>query len=134
MPIAKEVILFDGVCNFCNSSVNFIMDRDPQQRFQFASLQSEAAHKLLGEHGEDPEQLDSVILIKQGQVFHKSTAALHIAKKLSGLWPVFFIFIIVPKFVRDFFYDLIAENRYKWFGKRETCRMPDPGQKDRFLE
>jgi len=128
------VILFDGVCNFCNGSVNFIIDRDKKGLFSFASLQSSAAQEILQEKGEDTASFNSVILVTEDKIYRKSRAALEIAKQLSGLWPIFYIFRIIPTSIRDFFYDIIAKNRYKWFGKRDTCRMPEPEVRERFLE
>lgn len=128
-----DVILFDGVCNLCNSSVNFVIERDKKDKFRFAALQSEEGKQMLLEQGEDSEYLDSIVLVKNGKVYSKSTAALHIAKNLSGLWPVLSVFLIIPKFIRDFFYDIIAKNRYKWFGKKNECRIPTPELAAKFL-
>lgn len=123
-------VLFDGVCNLCNASVNFIIDRDPKGYFRFAALQSDAA-KALGETVTgDP---DSVILYEDGKRYDKSTAALRIARRLSGLWPVLYMGIIVPRPIRDVVYRFIARNRYKWFGKSDACRLPSPELKARFL-
>ena len=126
---SKAIIFFDGICNFCNSSVNFIIKRDKKNYFKFASLQSEFAGKFLEScnlvpkvhsvNGNTEKKLDSIILFENNNLYIKSTAALRIAKHLNGLWKIFFIFIIVPPFIRNFFYDIIAKNRYKWFGKRE---------------
>jgi predicted DCC family thiol-disulfide oxidoreductase YuxK len=130
----KLIILFDGFCNLCNGSVNLVIDRDINDRFQFASLQSSSAKLLLQEFGEYQGSLDSVILIKNNRLYHKSDAALMIAQKLGGLWPLASIFFIVPKFIRDWVYGIIAKNRYKWFGKLETCRIPTPELRAKFLE
>lgn len=127
------VILFDGVCNFCNSSVRFVIKRDPQKRFQFASLQSTYAQNLLREKIDHPEQVDSIVLVQNGEAHTKSTAALKIARQLGGLWPLFSSFLIIPRFIRDAVYDFIARNRYQWFGKKEACPMPPPGIQDRFI-
>ena len=130
----KEFVFFDGICNFCNSSVNFIIDRDVNDRFLFAPLQSEEARAKISEAGHQPDQLpDSIVLLKEGVIYTKSTAALHIASRLSGLWPALRIFLVVPSRIRDGIYDSIARNRYRWFGKRDTCRMPEPGVKEKFL-
>ena len=116
----------------CNGAVNFIIDRDPKVNFQFASLQSSKAKQLV------PERFlsaDSIILLtREGQIFTKSTAALKIAKDLSGAWFLLSAFMILPRFIRDSVYDLIAKNRYKWFGKTDSCRVPTPDLKERFLE
>lgn len=129
-----SVILFDGVCNLCNGAVNFIIDRDPKGHFHFTALQQEAGRQILKSFGLDPEKLNTIILYENGELYEKSTAALRIARHLSGLWPACYAFIIVPRFIRDAVYNWIAKNRYKWFGKRETCRMPEPGVKERFLD
>ncbi|GAA4836252.1 thiol-disulfide oxidoreductase DCC family protein [Algivirga pacifica] len=131
--MTTKVILFDGVCNLCNGTVNFIIDRDPKGKFQFASLQSEEGEKVLQQNGIAEVSLDSVVLLKNGQLYKKSTAALHIARELKGAWPLFYGFIIVPRFIRDGVYNWIAKNRYKWFGKSDACRIPTPELKERFL-
>ena len=130
----SAIILFDGVCNFCNGSVNFIIERDRQGYFKFASLQSETGEKLLAEHGIDKAETDSVILIEDGKADVYSTAALKIARKLDGAWSWLHAFIIVPKFLRDFFYKLFAKYRYKLFGKQEACMLPTAETRSRFLE
>ncbi len=132
--IPDNLVLFDGVCNLCNASVNFVIDRDPNRVFTFASLQSEVGGVLLETQGVSGKELSSVMLWKGGVLHKKSKAALEIARKLSGLWPLLYVFIIVPRFLRDLVYDFIANNRYKWFGKTDQCRLPAPGLKDRFLE
>ena len=133
-PPNKPVILFDGVCNFCNSSVNFVIDRDKHKKFLFAALQSEAGKQLLQQYNIPfKENPDSVVLIQNNKAYQKSSAALQIAKGLGGLWMVPYTFIIIPPFIRDFFYDIIARYRYKLFGKKDRCRMPDPEIKTRFL-
>jgi predicted DCC family thiol-disulfide oxidoreductase YuxK len=129
----SAVILFDGVCNFCNGSVNFIIERDPAGYFKFAPLQSEIGEKLLAEHGVDKAETDSVILLEDGKVYAYSTAALRIARKLNGAWKYFYGLRVVPAFVRDFFYKLFARNRYKMFGKQDACMLPTPEIRARFL-
>ena len=129
-----HIILFDGVCNFCNASINFIIDRDSRNKFSFASLQSEIGRKLLQQYQvPDTNSLDSVVLIKNGKVYKKSAAALEIVKDLNGLWPVLSVFNLLPTFILDTFYDLLAKNRYKLFGKSETCRIPTPQLRQKFL-
>ncbi|MEN7546599.1 thiol-disulfide oxidoreductase DCC family protein [Rapidithrix thailandica] len=128
-----NIILFDGICNFCNDSVNFIIDHDPKKKFKFAALQSEVGRQLLRSLGQDPDKMDSIVLIEKGKVFKKSTAALKVARYLSAPWPLAYGFLIVPVFIRNLVYDWIARNRYKWFGKREQCRMPNEEEKQRFL-
>lgn len=131
---AEAVVLFDGVCNLCNHSVNFIIDRDPEGYFQFASLQSEAGQKLLEQHGLDPQYLDSVVLVQRGKVYKDSSAVLRIAKHLKGIWSLGRIFLIVPPFLRNLVYHFVAKNRYQWFGKKDQCRLPTPELKARFLD
>ena len=129
----SAIILFDGVCNFCNGSVNFIIERDRAGYFKFAPLQSEIGEKLLRENGVDKAQTDSVILIEDGKVYTHSTAALRIARKLEGKWSWFSHLTIVPRFIRDGFYRLFAKYRYKMFGKQEACMLPTPEIRSRFL-
>jgi predicted DCC family thiol-disulfide oxidoreductase YuxK len=135
MPFPHPVILFDGVCNLCQFSVNFIIDRDPTARFRFAALQSGIGRQLLREMGQNPDQLDSVVLIEDGRFYQKSAAALRICRRLSGLWPVlFYLFGWWPTALKDPIYDWIARNRYRWFGKQDTCRMPTPELRGRFID
>jgi predicted DCC family thiol-disulfide oxidoreductase YuxK len=129
----QPVILFDGICNFCNGTVNFIIDKDKRKRFKFAALQSDAGQKLLNEFNLKFTDFDTIILAENNRYYEKSTAALRIAKGLGGIWKVLYAFIILPTFIRDFFYDIIARNRYRWFGKRDTCRIPAVGERERFL-
>lgn len=128
-----QIILFDGVCNFCNASINFIIDHDPEKHFKFAPLQSDFGQKTLLRFNKNTEDFDSVILLKNNQLYQKSEAALEITKHLSGFWKYLAIFKILPTFVLNFFYDIIAKNRYQIFGKSDTCRMPTPDLKERFL-
>lgn len=130
----QDILLFDGVCNLCNGAVNFIIDHDPEAHFHFAALQSEFGQQKLVELGYNTETFDSLVLLSEGQVYKKSTAALKISKQLSGLYPLLYAFIIVPPFIRHWVYNIIAKNRYKWWGKRDTCRMPTPELKSRFVE
>ena len=132
----KYIVLFDGVCNFCNGAVNFIIDRDKQGKFAFASLQSEIGMEIIKKYDlvVRYKDLDSIILVKNNQVYIKSRAALEIARELDGGWPLFYMFIIFPSFILDFFYDLLAKYRYKLFGKSETCRVPTSDIRNRFLE
>ena len=129
----KRIVLFDGDCNFCDASVQFIIKRDPYAHFYFTSLQSEKGHQLKKQYdiGEDE---DSVVLIEKGKAYTQSSAALRIAKKLDGLWHLFFLFILVPRPVRDSLYNYVAKNRYRWFGKKEdACALPSPEMRKRFL-
>ncbi|PSR04258.1 MAG: hypothetical protein BRD50_04145 [Bacteroidetes bacterium SW_11_45_7] len=127
------IILFDGVCNFCNSSVRFIIERDSGKRFRFASLQSPYAVDLLNQHGEEPGKLNTIVLLQDGILYKKSSAALQIAQQLDGLWPAMAIFKIVPAFIRDAVYNFIARYRYRWFGKQDSCPVPPPGIQERFI-
>lgn len=128
-----NIILFDGVCNFCDSSVNFIIDRDKKNVFRFAALQSEKGQEILEYFKLPKTDFDSFILIEKDIVYKKSSAAIKIANKLGGIWKIFYPLIIIPKFIRDFFYSLIANNRYKLFGKKDACRIPTPELKQKFL-
>ncbi|MGS2739585.1 thiol-disulfide oxidoreductase DCC family protein [Sinomicrobium sp. M5D2P17] len=132
----KKIILFDGVCNLCNSSVQFVIKRDKKDVFRFASLQSEAGQKLLAERGIDPVKTDSIVLIEPGVAYYtKSQAAIDIASELGGGWPFLRIFeYILPVSLRDRMYDFIASNRYKWYGKKDQCMIPTPELKAKFLE
>ena len=133
LPGNKKIILFDGVCNLCNGSVNFIIERDKKDIFRFASLQSEIGKKLLLERGLNPLILDSVILIEPGIAYYrKSSAALEIVKHLSGGYSVLKYFSFLPESLRDGIYKVIANNRYKWFGKEESCSIPTPELQGKF--
>ncbi|MGB3465330.1 MAG: thiol-disulfide oxidoreductase DCC family protein [Cyclobacteriaceae bacterium] len=128
-----KVIFFDGVCNLCNSSINFIIDRDKNTVFRYAPLQSDYARELLEPLGVDTDKLESILLYDDGKVYSKSSAALKISKHLSGGWSFLSVFLIIPKFIRDVIYDIIARNRYKWFGKKNECRIPTPELKSLFV-
>ena len=130
---SHPVVLFDGVCNLCNGSVQFILKRDPQGRFRFASLQSEPGRRLMTEHGLDPDALSSVVVVEEGRVWKESSAALRIARHLPGAWKLLRVFTLIPRPLRDAAYRLIARNRYRWFGKMEACWLPTPELKGRFL-
>jgi predicted DCC family thiol-disulfide oxidoreductase YuxK len=133
MTPKKSVILFDGVCNLCNASIDFILKRDKNNKFLVGALQEEPGKKLLSQFEVNPEYLDSLVLIEDNQIFFRSTAALKIAKNLPSLWPIFYAFIILPSGFRDGIYDWIGRNRYRWFGKKNTCRLPTPEEKAKFL-
>lgn len=130
----KRIILFDGICNLCNASVNFIIKNDEKKFFVFASLQSDVAKEILLQFSTKKLNLDSIIYIENGALYEKSTAALKIAKQLRFPWPIFYLFIIIPPFLRDKIYNLIAKNRYKWFGKKDSCMIPTPDLKSLFLD
>jgi predicted DCC family thiol-disulfide oxidoreductase YuxK len=130
---SKQIILFDGVCNLCNQSVQFVIQRDPSSKFHFTALQSATGQRLLKEHQLPEHDVYSVILLKNNKVYQRSSAALEIARGLNNLWPLFYAFIIIPPFIRNAVYDWIAGNRYKWFGQRNECMIPTPELKSRFL-
>lgn len=126
------VVLFDGVCNLCNSSVQFIIERDVENRFKFSSLQSEFGQNFLRKNQLNTDNFDSILLVEGDQYYSKSTAALKIGQELKGLkWLK--VFWIVPKFLRDFVYSIISINRYKWFGKQDNCWIPTPELQEKFL-
>ena len=129
----KSILLFDGICNLCNSSVQFILKRDTNEQFIFASLQSDAAKNVLLQYNMKNSSLDSLVLIEEGQVFQKSTAVLKVCRHLKWPWKVFYSFIVIPKFLRDGIYEFVAKHRYQWFGKKDTCVMVIPEHKNRFI-
>lgn len=128
-----KVILFDGVCNLCNGAINFVIKKDKGNIFKFAPLQSEIGKTLLSKFEIDTSKVDSIILVDGEKCYVKSSAALRIAKDLSGGYPLLYGFLILPRFIRDAVYDYIAKNRYKWFGKKESCMIPTPELKEKFL-
>ncbi len=130
---AKKIVLFDGVCNLCNGLVRFIIKRDRNGKFRFASLQSEIGQQWLLRFGLAKNEFESFVLIEGEKFYLKSSAALKMLKELGGIWKAFYVFIFVPRPVRDFIYDLIAKSRYKIFGKRDVCMIPTPELKERFL-
>lgn len=129
----QRIIFFDGYCNLCNNAVDFIISRNSSKNLYYASLQSDIAKTYLLDEFKDKNWPDSIILYDKGKVFIKSTAALKLARDLRGFWPLAGLFLIVPKFIRDWVYDFIAKHRYKWFGKKETCRVATEDEKSRFL-
>ncbi len=131
---ASSVILFDGECNFCNRAVQFVLRRDPAGHFQFASLRSPAAQRLLQQAGIKRESLpDSMVLVEGGNVYTQSTAALRIVRRLSGLWPLLSLCLLIPRVLRDAVYNLIARNRHRLIRGRQTCMLPTPEMHKRFL-
>ena len=129
----QPIILFDGVCNLCNGAVQFIIRHDKKKIFMFTSLQSETGQKLLAQYNLPLDELNSFILIENSKAYTRSTGALKVAKKLNGIFPMLYSFIIIPKIFRNSIYDLVARNRYKWFGKKDECMIPTPQLKARFL-
>ena len=132
--IDGPILLFDGVCNLCNGAVRFIVRFDAVGRFQFAPLQSDVGQALLERHGLSTDDFDSAVLIEDGEYTTKSTAALRIARRLDGPWPLLYPLIALPEGVRDGAYDLVAEYRYRVFGKKDECPVPDPEIRDRFAD
>ena len=131
--LSQPIILFDGVCNFCNGAVNFAIKRDKNKIFKFAPLQSEIGRTLIKQFNLPENDMRSFLLIENGKLYNKSTAALRVCRHLKGLWPLCYGLMIVPAFIRNAAYDLIAKNRYKWFGQKEECMVPAPDVKARFL-
>ncbi|MBC9797086.1 thiol-disulfide oxidoreductase DCC family protein [Sinomicrobium weinanense] len=130
----KKLILFDGVCNLCNSSVQFVIKRDKKDIFRFAALQSELGQKLLKERGIIPDKTDSIIVIEPDVAYYtRSQAAIEIASEMGGGWPLLRIFQYIPRPLRDSLYNLIAKNRYNWFGRKDQCMIPTPELKAKFL-
>lgn len=128
------ILLFDGVCNFCTGSVRFVIKRDRKKIFRFASLQSPVASQLLGSDSPEGDRLESMILIEDGRVFRKSTAALKVLQRLGRLWPVLAVLLIVPRPLRDALYDSFGRRRYRWFGKLDECWIPENDLAERFLD
>ncbi|WGD34487.1 thiol-disulfide oxidoreductase DCC family protein [Olleya sp. YS] len=135
LPKHKQLILFDGVCNLCNSSVQFVIKHDKKNVFMFAPLQGEVGQQIINHYNLDTSNTDSILLYsKDTGLKIKSTAALHIAKHLGFPSNVIAVFLIIPKFIRDWVYDFVAKNRYKWYGKQEACMIPTPDLKAKFLD
>jgi predicted DCC family thiol-disulfide oxidoreductase YuxK len=130
----SSTILFDGVCNLCNGFVRFVVARDPAARFRFAALTSAPAAGILRRAGVTAPLPDSMILVEDGRVYFKSDAPLRIARGLRFPWPLLYGFVVVPRFIRDRVYDIIAARRYRWFGRRDVCMIPTPDLKRRFLD
>jgi len=131
---ADKIVLFDGVCNLCNSSVQFIIKRDKKKQFRYASLQGNFGQEFLKTHNLPADNFNSFILLEDDKVYSRSSGALRMLKHLGGGWNLFYGFIILPKFIRDGVYNWVASNRYKWFGKKDSCMIPTPDLKERFLD
>lgn len=131
--VNHPVLLFDGVCNLCNASVQWVLTHDHRAQFRFAALQSTVGQDLLRQHGLASENLDTVVLAVGERIFLRSDAPLEILKRLGGFWKLLYFFKILPRPVRDTLYNFVARNRYRWFGRREECMLPRPEWKDRFL-
>ncbi|MEO1434066.1 MAG: DCC1-like thiol-disulfide oxidoreductase family protein [Bacteroidota bacterium] len=130
----KPLLLFDGVCNLCADSVQFVIERDPKGQVLFASLQSDLGVRVAELAKLKADYLNTVVLVDKGKVYKRSAAAIRVTRYMKAAWPAFQGFLIVPDFIRDAVYELIANNRYKWFGKKEVCWMPTPELKARFLD
>jgi predicted DCC family thiol-disulfide oxidoreductase YuxK len=134
LPIEKKIILFDGICNFCNASVLFIVRHDKKDVFRFVSLQTTFGQEILNHIGVDIKKIDSIVLYEPGVAYYlKSEAAFKIAYELNGLYKFLGFFSVLPKSITNLFYDYIAKNRYKWFGKKESCMMPTTDLANKFL-
>lgn len=129
-----QIVIFDGICNLCNGATQFIIKRDTNNIFLFAAMQSDAAKKMLNEYVANREIPDSIILIKDKKIYEKSDALIEITTHLSGLWPILKISRVIPKKLRDCLYDWLAKNRYKIFGKRETCILPTTELQKKFIK
>jgi predicted DCC family thiol-disulfide oxidoreductase YuxK len=134
IPEDGGVVLFDGVCNLCNGFVQFVIPRDPEAKYRFASLQSEVGRELLAAHGLPTDELESVVLIEDGESYVKSAAVLRIAAGLGGAYRLLAPLRHVPRAVRDRAYDFVADRRYRWFGKKDRCTLPAGDVESRFLE
>lgn len=135
LPLDKKIILFDGVCNLCETSVQYVIKHDKKDIFRFVALQSDLGQKILKHIGINPAHIDSIVLYQPGVAyFYKSTAAIEIAKGLSGIFSVASVFRILPSGLRDTIYDYVATNRYKWYGKKESCLLPTTELMSKFLE
>lgn len=133
IPTDKPLLFFDGVCNLCNGFVQFVIERDPESKFRFASLQSDAGQQVLQDMNMSETEFGTVILLKNGKTYTHSDVALEMSLDLGGLWTLFYVFKIIPKVLRDKIYDWVAANRYKWFGEKESCWLPTPELQARFL-
>ncbi|MBL7856909.1 MAG: thiol-disulfide oxidoreductase DCC family protein [Cyclobacteriaceae bacterium] len=133
-PSEESILFFDGVCNLCNGAVQFIIKRDSHQRFKFASLQSAFGQQHLKQAGLSTTKLDTFILFQNNKLYTRSDAALEVARNLNNLWPLLYVFRIIPRFIRDFLYLTIAKNRYRLFGRTDHCMAPSPETKSRFIE
>lgn len=134
MEETQAVVLFDGVCNLCNKSVQFIIRRDKKDRFRFAPLQGKTGQQLLSRHGLPADSFNSFILAEGDKIYTHSTGALRMLKGLGFPWSMAYAFILVPRFIRDGVYAAVARNRYRWFGRQESCMIPTPALKNKFLD
>ena len=132
--LPDRLIIFDGICNFCNAGTNFIISRDPSAKFTFTAIQSDTGTRLLKNLGIDPDHPNTFVMVKNGEVYVKSTAALEIAKDLTGPWSITAYLLIIPRIIRDSLYSLIARNRYSLMGKRDSCMIPTADIRSRFID
>lgn len=130
----NTILLFDGECNLCNGTVQFVIKRDKKANIKFASLQSEAGRQIMQQFNIPTEYMDSIILVENKKVYYKSTAALRLSKKMNGLWPMLYTLVVIPTFIRNIVYDYIARNRIKWFGRADSCWVMTPELKERFIQ
>lgn len=128
------VLLFDGVCNLCNSSVNWLIDHDTKNKFHYASLQSQFGKETSAKFELQENYMDTVVLLEDNKIYLRSEAVLRIFKHLGGAYYLLYLFIIIPPFIRDFFYRIVANNRYNWFGKQDVCKVPTAELKEKFLD
>ena len=131
---AGPIVLFDGHCKFCNFWASFLLGADTKGKLKFATLQSKAGSQLLRESGIESSSFDSVVLVHRNQIETKSTAVLRLLRLLGGIWIVPYVLIVIPRSIRDLVYDFVAKNRYRWFGRREVCRIPTAEERRRFLD
>ncbi len=133
--IAKKhpIILFDGVCNLCDNSVRFVIKNDGRNSFKFGALQANNVQEFLKQKNSKFSNIDSILLVTEHKIYTKSSAALTIAKKMKNRYSLLYIFYIIPKTIRDVFYDFIAQNRYKWYGKKDACMIPSKELQDKFI-
>lgn len=134
MEEPQYILLFDGECHLCDGTVQFVLDRDKDERFHFCSLQSERGQAYLKQFELPTDVFDSFVLIEKDRYFLRSTAVLRLCMRMRFPWTLLSVFLIVPSFIRDFFYRIVAKNRYRWFGKLDSCRLPDPKFRSRFLQ
>ena len=133
IKLIDMIIIFDGVCNFCNFWVDFLMKRDRKEVFRFTANQHQAGKQILQQYGETTSEVGTVYVLENEVLYKESNAVLRIVRKLPGLWPLLYVFVLIPRVLRDPVYKWVANNRYRWFGKKETCRIPTPEERERFL-
>lgn len=132
--LPAHIVFFDGICNLCNRSVQFIIREDSKSKFTFASLQWRVSREILKDHYPAHNHFESILYYEKGKIHSRSTAVLRICKNLPFPWPLLYMLVIVPRFIRDFVYKKISQNRYRWFGKKENCMVPWPGWENKFLD